>query len=54
MTIETPHELSVKEIYSDLTHEGLQIAEENLERYLAVMIRITERLKAEGKNLNDL
>lgn len=40
--------------YPHLTPEELKIAEDNLGRYLAVMMRIAERLKAEGKNLRDL
>jgi hypothetical protein len=44
----------LKDIYPDLTPEESQIAEENLERYLAGLIRIAERLKVEGKNLNNL
>lgn len=45
---------SLKDLYPHLTQEELEIAEENLERYLAVIVRIAERLKAEGKNLRDL
>lgn len=45
---------SLKDLYPHLTQEELEIAEQNLERYLAVMIRIAERLKSEGKNLRDL
>ena len=44
----------MKDLYPHLTQEELEIAEQNLERYLAVMIRIAERLKSEGKNLRDL
>ena len=54
MVSEPPQPPSLKDLYPDLTEEDLKIAEENLERYLAVMIRIAERLKAEGKNLSDL
>jgi hypothetical protein len=45
---------SLKDLYPDLTEEELQIAEENLERYLFIMFRIVERLKAEGRDLSDL
>lgn len=45
---------SLKSLYPHLTEQELKIAEENLERYLAVMIRIAERLRAEGKDLSDL
>jgi len=45
---------SLKDLYPHFTDEELKAAEEDLERYLAVMIRIAERLKAEGKNLRDL
>ena len=54
MSSEPQQAPSLKDLYPHLTPEELEIAEENLERYLAVMVRIAERLRAEGKSLNDL
>jgi hypothetical protein len=45
---------SLKDLYPHLTAEELEIAEDNLERYLAVIIRIAERLREEGRDLKGL
>jgi hypothetical protein len=47
------HNPSLKDLYPHFTPEELETAEQNLNRYLAVMMRIAERLQAEGK-LKDL
>ena len=44
---------TLHELYPDLTDDQLKEAELNLERYLAVMIRIAIRLRAQGYDLAD-
>jgi 2C-methyl-D-erythritol 2,4-cyclodiphosphate synthase len=43
--------ISLRDIYPHFTDEQLEEAEANLERYLAVMMHIAERLRAEGYDL---
>ena len=43
-----PNAPTLRDLYPDFTGEQLKEAEANLERYLAVMIRIAERLRREG------
>lgn len=39
---------TLRDIYPDLTEEQLKQAEENLDRYLALVLRIYERLRSEA------
>jgi hypothetical protein len=41
--------VTIRDLYPHLTHEELVEAEENIERYLEFVLRLYERLKAEGK-----
>ena len=43
--------ITLRDLYPHFTNEQLEEAEANLERYLAVMMRIAERLQAEGYDL---
>jgi hypothetical protein len=45
------HSITLRQIYPRLTDEELERAEANLEGYLAVMLRIAERLRSEGYDL---
>jgi hypothetical protein len=45
--------ITLRELYPDLTEDQLKEAEFNIERYLAVMIRIASRLRADGYDLSD-
>ena len=44
---------TLRDLYPNLTDQQLEDAEANLERYLAVMMRIAARLQAEGCCLTD-
>jgi hypothetical protein len=44
---------TLRDLYPNLTDQQLEEAEANLERYLAVMMRIAARLQAEGYCLTD-
>jgi hypothetical protein len=39
----------IRRLYPQMTDAELQIARDNLRRYVAVVVRIYDRLKAEGK-----
>jgi hypothetical protein len=43
--------INLHDLYPHFTDEQLKEAEANLERYLGVMMRIVERLRAEGYDL---
>ena len=43
--------ITIRDIYPHFTEDQLEEAEANLERYLAVMMRIAERLRGEGYDL---
>jgi len=43
--------INLRQIYPHFTDEELELAEANLERYLAVMVQIAERLRGEGYDL---
>jgi hypothetical protein len=38
------HRISIKDLYPNLSEEELRIAEENLDQYLEVVLRIYERI----------
>jgi hypothetical protein len=42
---------ALSDLYPHFTEEQLQEAEANLEQYLAVVVRIAERLRGEGYDL---
>jgi hypothetical protein len=42
---------TLRELYPHFTDDQLEEAEANLERYLAVMMRIAERLRSDGYDL---
>ena len=46
--------IAIADLYPDFTKEELEEAEVNLRRYLAVLLRMSERLEAEGRTMSDL
>jgi hypothetical protein len=40
--------ITIRDLYPHMTDEELVVAEENLKRYVAIIVRIHERLKAEN------
>lgn len=46
--------ITIRDLYPHLTEVQLAAAEDNIRRYLAVVIRVAERLEAEGRTLTDL
>ena len=47
-TMKTPP--TVRDLYPHLTDEELEIVEDQLERYLALVLRIFKRMEKEGKD----
>ena len=47
-------DIAINDLYPRFTAEELTEAEANLRRYLAVLVRMAERLAAEGRSINDL
>jgi hypothetical protein len=43
------HQPTIRDLYPDLTEEESVKAEENMERYLELVLRIFERLESEGR-----
>ena len=41
--------ITIRDLYPQMSDEELAMAEANLRRYVAVVVRIYDRLKAEGK-----
>jgi hypothetical protein len=41
--------ITIRDLYPHMTEEELDVAEANLKRYVAVIVRIYDRLRAEGK-----
>lgn len=46
--------IAINDLYPNFSAEELEEAEANLRRYLAVLVRMAERLAAEGRSINDL
>jgi hypothetical protein len=51
--MQTNPPINLRELFPELTDDQLKEAEFNIERYLAAMIRIASRLRAEGYDLSD-
>jgi hypothetical protein len=45
--------ITIRDLYPQMSEEELAVAEANLKRYVAVVVRIYDRLKAEGKSWPD-
>jgi hypothetical protein len=45
---------TIADLYPQFTREELEEAEANFRQYLGVVLRMAERLRAEGKSINDL
>jgi hypothetical protein len=45
--------ITIRDLYPHMSEEELAVAEATLRRYVAVLVRIYERLKAEGKSWPD-
>jgi hypothetical protein len=52
MKAESPPDIAA--VYPDFTPEQREEAEANLRKYLAVLLRMAERLEREGRSINDL
>jgi len=48
MTEDRP--ITIRDLYPHMTEEELAVAEANLKRYVAVIVRIYDRLQAEGRS----
>ena len=48
--MEQDHPITIRDLYPHMSEEELAVAEANLKRYVAVIVRIYDRLKAEGKS----
>ena len=46
--------ITIADLYPQLSKEQQEEAEANLRHYLAALLRMAERLDAEGKSINDL
>ncbi|MBV9155598.1 MAG: hypothetical protein JO097_05005 [Acidobacteriaceae bacterium] len=46
--------LTIAELYPELSKEELETAADNIRCYLAALLRMAERLEADGKSINDL
>ena len=47
--MEDQHPITISDLYPDMSPEKLQEAEANLRRYVQILLRIHQRLNAEGK-----
>lgn len=45
---------TIANLYPEFTKKELEEAEANLRRYLAVLLRISDRLAKDGRSINDL
>jgi hypothetical protein len=48
------NQIGIADLYRDFTKSELEEAEANLRRYLAVLLRMNDRLASEGRSINDL
>lgn len=47
--MEHEREITIRDLYPHMSDEQLAVVEANLRRYVAVLLRIHDRLKREGK-----
>jgi len=47
--MEPKRRITIRDLYPHMTDEELAVAEANLERYVALIVRMHDRLKSEGK-----
>jgi hypothetical protein len=47
-------QIGLADLYPKFTSVELEEVEANLRRYLAVLLRMSERLESEGRSINDL
>ena len=47
--MEASKPITIRDLYPQMSEADLAVAEENLRRYVALVVRIYERLQAEGK-----
>jgi hypothetical protein len=52
MQDQTP--IAISDLYPEFTKQELEEAETNLRRYLAALLRMSDRLASEGRSINDL
>ena len=49
-TMDKSQPITIRELYPNMTDDELAVAEANLKRYVAAIVRIYDRLTAEGKS----
>ena len=54
MAMQNQTAITISDLYPDFTKQELEEAEANLQRYLAVLLRMSERLSSEGRSISDL
>jgi hypothetical protein len=54
MAMQDQTRIAISGIYPEFTKQELDEAEANLRRYLAVLLRMSDRLASEGRSINDL
>jgi len=52
--MEDQNPVTIRDLYPEFSPEQLEEAEANLRRYLASLLRMAERLQAEGRSIDDL
>ena len=52
MQDQTP--IAISDLYPEFSKQELDEAETNLRRYLAVLLRMSDRLASEGRSIDDL
>ena len=52
--MEAHEPITISELYPEFTKEQRDEAEANLRRYLAALLRMSERLDSEGRSINGL
>ena len=54
MAMQDQKPIAITDLYPNFTKEELEEAEVNLRRYLAVLLRTSERLERDGRSINGL
>lgn len=51
--METERPITIRDLYPQMSESELAVAEANLKRYVAIILRIYDRCKAEGRSWPD-
>ena len=54
MAMQSQTPITIADLYPEFTKRELDEAEANLRRYLAVLLRMSDRLAGQGRSINDL